>query len=71
MVETTLINNINVSNVMTLPILNGTVLSTHAKPVIKLHPDMYPRHAQDLLMMMESEVTMILIDTMTATSLEC
>jgi hypothetical protein len=70
MVETTLADNINVSNVVTLPILNGTVLSTHAKPVIKLHLDMHPKHVKDTFTMMESVVTMILMDTMTATSLE-
>jgi hypothetical protein len=47
MVETTLTNNINVSNVMILLILNGIVLFTHAEPVIKLHPDMHPRHVKD------------------------
>jgi hypothetical protein len=70
MVETTLADNINVFNVVTLPILNGTVLFTHAEPVIKLHPDIHPRHVKDTFTMMESAVTMILIDMMTATSLE-
>jgi hypothetical protein len=70
MVETTLADNINVSNVVTLSILNGTVLFTHVKPVIKLHLDMHPRHVKDALTMMESTVTMILMDTMMATSLE-
>jgi hypothetical protein len=70
MVETTLTNNINVSNVVTLPILNGTVLFTHAELVIKLHPDMHPRHVEDAFRMMESAVTIILMDTMMANSLE-
>jgi hypothetical protein len=70
MVKTTLTDNINVSNVVTLPILNGTVLFTHAEPVIKLHPDMHLGHVEDAFTMMESAVTMILMDMMTATSLE-
>jgi hypothetical protein len=70
MVETTLADNINVSNVATLLILNGTVLFTYAKPVIKLHQDMHSKHVKDAFMMMESAVTMIWMDTTTATSLE-
>jgi hypothetical protein len=70
MVETTLANNINVSNVVTLPILNGTVLFTHAEPVIKLHLDLHQKHVEDIFTMMESMDTTILMDMMMATSLE-
>jgi hypothetical protein len=70
MVETTLADNINVTNVATLPILNGTVLFTHVEPVIKLHQDTHPKHVKDAFTMMESTVTMILMDPTTATSLE-
>jgi hypothetical protein len=67
MVETTLDNNINVSNVVTLPILNGTVLFTHVEPVIKRHPDMHRKHVKDIFTMMESVDTMILMDMTMAT----
>jgi hypothetical protein len=63
MVETTLTDNINVSNVVTLPISNGTVLFTHVKPAIKQHLDMHRKHVKDVFTMMESVDTMILMDT--------
>jgi hypothetical protein len=70
MVRTTLADNINVSNVVTLPISNGTVLFTHVKPAIKQHPDMHQKHVKDVFTMMKFVDTMILMDTMMATSLE-
>jgi hypothetical protein len=70
MVDTTLADNINVSNAVILSILNGTVLFTHVEPVIKRHPDMHQKHVKDVFTMMESADMMILMDTMTATSLE-
>jgi hypothetical protein len=70
MVETTLTDNINVSNVATLPVLNGTVLFTHAEPVIKLHQDMHPKHVKDAYTMMESADITISMVMMMKTSLE-
>jgi hypothetical protein len=59
MAETTLADNINVSNVVILPILNGTVLSTHVETAIKRHSDMHQGHVKDVSTMMESMNTMI------------
>jgi hypothetical protein len=59
MVETTLVNNTNVLNVVILPILNGIVPSTHVKPVNKQHRDMHHEHAMDASMMMGFEAITI------------
>jgi hypothetical protein len=53
MVETTLVDNTNVSNVAILPISNGIVPSTNVKPADKQHLDTHHKHAMDASMMME------------------
>jgi hypothetical protein len=68
--ETMLDNNINVSNAAILPILNGTVLFTHAKPAIKQHLDTHQKPVEDVFLMMGSADIMISMDTMMATSWE-
>jgi hypothetical protein len=64
------IDNINVSNVAILPILNGIVPSTHVKPASKLHQDTHHEHVMDASMMMESAAITILKENMRETSLE-
>jgi hypothetical protein len=54
MVKTTLVNNTNVSNVVILHILNGTVPITNVEPADKWHPDMHQRPVKDVFSMMES-----------------
>jgi hypothetical protein len=48
-----LVNNINASNVVILPISNGIVLSIPAELVNKQHLDMHPELAMDASMMTE------------------
>jgi hypothetical protein len=67
MVETMLDDNINVSNAAILPILNGTVLSTHVEPVIKQHLDMHQKPVEDVFLMMGSADIMISKDMRMAT----
>jgi hypothetical protein len=45
--EITPVDNINVLNVAILPISNGIVPSTHAKPASKRHRDMHHEHVMD------------------------
>jgi hypothetical protein len=70
MVETTLNDNINAFNAAILPILNGTVLSTHVEPVIKQQLDMHQKPVEDIFLTMGSADIMILKDTMITTSWE-
>jgi hypothetical protein len=68
--EITPIDNINVSNVAILPILNGTVPSTHVKPASKQHRDTHHEHVMDASMMTESVAITILKENMRKTSPE-
>jgi hypothetical protein len=52
MAEIMPVDNINVSNVAILPILNGIVPSTHVEPASKQHRDMHHEHAVDASLMM-------------------
>jgi hypothetical protein len=70
MAEITPVDNINVSNVAILPILNGIVPSTHVKPASKQHLDTHHEHAMDISMMTEFAVIMILKENTKETSLE-
>jgi hypothetical protein len=70
MVKTTLDDNINAFNAVILPILNGTVLSTHVEPATKQHLDMHQKPVEDVFLMMGSADIMISMDMMMATSRE-
>jgi hypothetical protein len=65
MVEIMLDNNINVLNVVILPILNGTVPFTTVEHADKQHQDTCHELAMDVSMMMESADIMTLMATKT------
>jgi hypothetical protein len=54
MVETTLVDNTNVLNVVILPILNRTVPFTSVEPADKQHLDMHQKPVKDIFLTMES-----------------
>jgi hypothetical protein len=62
------VNNINVSNVAILPILNGIVPSTHVKPASKQHQDTHHEHVMDASMMMGFVAILILKENTMETS---
>jgi hypothetical protein len=60
MVETTLVDNTNVLNVVILPILNGTVPYTNVEHVDRQHLDTHHEHVMDASTMTEFVAIMIL-----------
>jgi hypothetical protein len=70
MVETTLVDNTNVLNAATLPILNGTVPFTSVEPADKQHPDMHQKPVKDVVSTTESTDIIKLRNMMITTSPE-
>jgi hypothetical protein len=68
--EITPIDNINVSNMAILPILNGIFPSTHVKPASKQHWDTHHKHVMDTSIMTEFVAITILKENMRESSLE-